>query len=51
MVLKLRGVIRSIDENIEIVLMTAYTDKSLSEIVREMDLLQQAALYQKAICS
>ena len=39
--------IRSIDENIEIVLMTAYTDKSLSEIVREMDLLHKLLYIRK----
>ena len=39
--------IRSIDENIEIVLMTAYTDKSLGEIVREMDLLHKLLYIRK----
>ena len=39
--------IRAIDENIEIVLMTAYTDKSLSEIVREMDLLHKLLYIRK----
>ncbi len=39
--------IRAIDENIEIVLMTAYTDKSLGEIVREMDLLHKLLYIRK----
>ncbi len=39
--------VRSIDENIEIVLMTAYTDKSLGEIVREMDLLHKLLYIRK----
>ena len=39
--------IRKIDRNIEIVLMTAYTDKSLSEIVREMDLLHKLLYIRK----
>ncbi len=39
--------IRTIDENIEIVLMTAYTDKSLGEIVREMDLLHKLLYIRK----
>ena len=33
--------IRQIDKNIEIVIMTAYTDKPLSEIVRDMELLHK----------
>ena len=39
--------IRAIDENIEIVLMTAYTDKSLGEIVREMELLHKLLYIRK----
>ena len=39
--------IRAIDENIEIVLMTAYTDKSLGEIVHEMDLLHKLLYIRK----
>ena len=39
--------IRAIDENIEIVLMTAYTDKSLGEIVREMHLLHKLLYIRK----
>ena len=39
--------IRTIDENIEIVLMTAYTDKSLGEIVREMELLHKLLYIRK----
>ena len=39
--------IRAIDENIEIVLMTAYTDKSLDEIVREMELLHKLLYIRK----
>ena len=39
--------IRAIDKNIEIVLMTAYTDKSLGEIVREMDLLHKLLYIRK----
>ncbi|MYE89094.1 response regulator [Candidatus Poribacteria bacterium] len=39
--------IRAIDENLEIVLMTAYTDKSLGEIVREMDLLHKLLYIRK----
>ena len=39
--------IRAIDENIEVVLMTAYTDKSLGEIVREMDLLHKLLYIRK----
>ena len=39
--------IRAVDENIEIVLMTAYTDKSLGEIVREMDLLHKLLYIRK----
>ena len=39
--------IRTIDENIEIVLMTAYTDKSLGEIVREMKLLHKLLYIRK----
>ena len=39
--------IRAIDENIEIVLMSAYTDKSLGEIVHEMDLLHKLLYIRK----
>ena len=39
--------IRSIDENVEIVLMSAYTDKSLGEIVQEMDLLHKLLYIRK----
>ncbi len=39
--------IRAVDENIEIVLMTAYTDKSLGEIVREMELLHKLLYIRK----
>ena len=39
--------IRAIDENIEIVLMSAYTDKSIGEIVHEMDLLHKLLYIRK----
>ena len=39
--------IREIDENIEIVIMTAYTDKSLGEVVREMELLHKLLYIRK----
>ena len=39
--------IRAIDENIEVVLMSAYTDKSLGEIVHEMDLLHKLLYIRK----
>ena len=39
--------IRTIDENIETVLMSAYTDKSLGEIVHEMDLLHKLLYIRK----
>ena len=39
--------IRAIDENIEIVLMSAYTDKSLGEIVHEMKLLHKLLYIRK----
>ena len=39
--------IRAIDENVEIVLMTAYTDKSLGDIVREMELLHKLLYIRK----
>ena len=39
--------IRAVDENIEIVLMTAYTDKSLGEIVHEMALLHKLLYIRK----
>ena len=39
--------IREIDKNIEIVIMTAYTDKSLSEIVRDMELLHKLLYIRK----
>ncbi len=39
--------IRTVDTNIEIVLMSAYTDKSLSDIVREMELLHKLLYIRK----
>lgn len=39
--------IRTVDENIEIILMSAYTDKSLGEIVQEMDLLHKLLYIRK----
>jgi len=39
--------IRSIDRNIEIVIMTAYTDKPLSEIIIDMDLLDKLLYIRK----
>ena len=39
--------IREIDKNIEIVVMTAYTDKPLSEIVRDMELLHKLLYIRK----
>ncbi|MCH8291965.1 sigma 54-interacting transcriptional regulator [Candidatus Poribacteria bacterium] len=39
--------VREIDKNIEIVIMTAYTDKSLSEIVRGMELLNKLLYIRK----
>ena len=39
--------IREIDKNIEIVIMTAYTDKSLSEIVRDIELLHKLLYVRK----
>ena len=39
--------IRQIDKNIEIVIMTAYTDKPLSEIVRDMELLHKLLYIRK----
>ena len=39
--------IREIDKNIEIVIMTAYTDKSLSEIVEDIDLLDKLLYIRK----
>jgi PAS domain S-box-containing protein len=38
---------RQIDKNIEIVIMTAHTDKSLSEIVKDMDLLDKLLYIRK----
>ena len=39
--------IRTVDTNIEIVLMSAYTDKSLGDIVREMELLHKLLYIRK----
>ena len=39
--------IRQIEKDIEIVIMTAYTDKSLSEIVRDMELLHKLLYIRK----
>ena len=39
--------IRQIDRAVEIVIMTAYTDRSLSEIVRDMDLLHKLLYVRK----
>ena len=39
--------IRTVDANIEIVLMSAYTDKSLGDIVREMELLHKLLYIRK----
>lgn len=39
--------IRTVDPNIEIVLMSAYTDKSLGDIVREMELLHKLLYIRK----
>ena len=40
--------IRQIEKDIELVIMTAYTDKPLPEIVRDMEAAEQTALYPKA---
>ena len=39
--------IRNIDRNIELVIMTAYTDKPLSEIIQDMDLLDKLLYIRK----
>jgi two-component system response regulator HydG len=39
--------IRGIDRNVEIVIMTAYTDKPLSEIIQDMDLLDKLLYIRK----
>ena len=41
--------IRQFEQDIEIVIMTAYSDKTLPEIVNDMALLQQIALYPQAV--
>lgn len=41
--------IREIDKNLEIVIMTAYTDKSLSEIVQDMELLNKLLYIRKPL--